>query len=103
MSICYLIKIASIYRLTSFPLTGLSASLHEGQGVLWEGVGQVRMRSSIGTPVLMRTRCLQKNIFTLHVKATRAHTNRAQGAHLGNKLQRAGRGILRVSSTLRDV
>jgi len=40
--------------------------------VLREGVGQVRMRSSVGTPVLMKTRWLQTNIFILHVKATRA-------------------------------
>ncbi len=52
-------------------------------GVLWEGVGQVKMRSSVGTPALMRTRWLQKNIFILHVKATRALTFRAQGAHMG--------------------
>lgn len=59
-------------------------------GVLWEGVGQVKMRSSVGTPALMRTRWLQTNIFILHVKSTRALTHRAQGAHLGNTLEQDG-------------
>lgn len=74
--------------MTSFPSSSLFSfflGLRVWDGVLGEGVGQVKMRGSVGTSALMRTR--QTNIFIPHVKATRALRRRAQGAHLWNRLE----------------